>query len=258
MDNPVETIDLLRGHKLKIYYDQCAQNPREWSNAGRLIFLGKGCNHLGDKHYSTSVDSQTGKKKRHESDLFSSQMEFLLSDDAKNAALIFVLDFRDFGSNGCRVDIGQEISGQVLAAHADARMTEANYRNDDDYLADETQYLADRFFSDWAEADGFLYITHTIVEGEWGTKPDKYGVTPLERARRYLLGEIETYQQWLDGDVYGFALETPEGEEVDSCWGFYGYDWEENGIYDHIPNELIPKRLLKRIQKRTEQRRKAA
>ena len=25
-------------------------------------------------------------------------------------------------------------------------------------------------------------------------------------------------------------------EEIDSCWGFYGYDPETNGISDDIPN----------------------
>jgi hypothetical protein len=35
--------------------------------------------------------------------------------------------------------------------------------------------------------------------------------------------EIETYDQYLRGDVYGYKIEDAEGEETDdSCWGFYG------------------------------------
>jgi hypothetical protein len=38
----------------------------------------------------------------------------------------------------------------------------------------------------------------------------------------------------LTGDIYGFSLETVDGEELDSCWGFYGSDPEKNGMKDHI------------------------
>lgn len=34
--------------------------------------------------------------------------------------------------------------------------------------------------------------------------------------------EVGTYNQYLTGDVYGYVIEDPRGEHVDSCWGFYG------------------------------------
>jgi hypothetical protein len=63
---------------------------------------------------------------------------------------------------------------------------------------------------------------------------------------------METYDQYLRGDVYGFVLtktvkqqdkcphcgeiirEYEVEEEDDSCWGFYGDCLEENGILDNI------------------------
>jgi hypothetical protein len=42
------------------------------------------------------------------------------------------------------------------------------------------------------------------------------------RIRELLEAEVETYDQYLTGEVYGFVVETPEGEQLDSCWGFYG------------------------------------
>ena len=33
---------------------------------------------------------------------------------------------------------------------------------------------------------------------------------------------------------YGFILEKPDGEHIDSCWGFYGDNIETNGILDNI------------------------
>jgi hypothetical protein len=45
------------------------------------------------------------------------------------------------------------------------------------------------------------------------------------KIEKYLTGEVETYDQYLTGEVYGFTIEKGEDEEhVDSCWGFYGYN----------------------------------
>lgn len=57
-----------------------------------------------------------------------------------------------------------------------------------------------------------------------------------EKAVSYLKGEVNTYNQWVNGEVYGYVI-TKDGEEVDSCWGYYGYDHcEDEAKYsvDHI------------------------
>ena len=45
-----------------------------------------------------------------------------------------------------------------------------------------------------------------------------------DHIRRILTAEVETYDQFLTGDVYGFEIEK-DGESLDSCWGFYGFDY---------------------------------
>jgi hypothetical protein len=37
-----------------------------------------------------------------------------------------------------------------------------------------------------------------------------------------LKGDAELLRSWMFGDVYGYTVEGPDGETVDSCWGFYG------------------------------------
>jgi hypothetical protein len=37
-------------------------------------------------------------------------------------------------------------------------------------------------------------------------------------------GLVETWNQYLSGDAYGYAVEE-NGEHLDSCWGFYGLDF---------------------------------
>ena len=77
-----------------------------------------------------------------------------------------------------------------------------------------------------------------------------------EVAEYYMNNEVEVYDQYLRGDVYGFKLtktvveqemcphcgevirEYEDKEEVDSCWGFYGDCLEENGILDNIGMDL--------------------
>jgi hypothetical protein len=63
---------------------------------------------------------------------------------------------------------------------------------------------------------GFAYVTKARAE-ELGA--------PLELAERQLEGEVGEYDQYLRGDVYGYVVEDEDGEHVDSCWGFFGFDY---------------------------------
>ena len=60
-----------------------------------------------------------------------------------------------------------------------------------------------------------------------------------------LISEVRTYDQYLTGDVYGYIVEDEDGEEVDSCWGYYGYKYaKEEGEavlkYYNEPKEQTP------------------
>jgi hypothetical protein len=70
-----------------------------------------------------------------------------------------------------------------------------------------------------------------------------------DKIRSHLKNEVETYNQWMSGDVYGFILRRWEEaecgdpnhgdwEDEDSCWGFYGSDHTTNGMADHLPTGL--------------------
>jgi len=85
---------------------------------------------------------------------------------------------------------------------------------------------------------GFIFASRENLKR--GGHPDD---VDLEKVKTWLRGEVETYNQYLNGDVYGFVLKTPtkcdacghtEWAEVDSCWGFYGSNPAENGMIDHL------------------------
>jgi hypothetical protein len=79
---------------------------------------------------------------------------------------------------------------------------------------------------------GWIYVTRMKLQSEY-----RDGVPDADTIKQYLKGEVETYDQYLRGDVYGFVLEDADGETIDSVWGFYGDDFVNNGMVDHLPAE---------------------
>lgn len=78
------------------------------------------------------------------------------------------------------------------------------------------------------------YLTRPLTDETW-----------RKRATGIMEADVEVYDQYLTGDVYGFYLysaepvedgEDPDWKEEDSCWGFFGSDVLENGIEDHVGN----------------------
>lgn len=85
---------------------------------------------------------------------------------------------------------------------------------------------------------GYIYISKEKVREEYNWK-----VITQKRKElllSYLKYEVKEFDQYLTGDVYKFKIEDEKGEEVDSCGGFFGRDWEKNGIKDHINEKLWP------------------
>jgi hypothetical protein len=52
-----------------------------------------------------------------------------------------------------------------------------------------------------------------------------------EKLREYAENQIQTYEDYLNGNVFGFYL-YEDNEQVDQCWGFYGADHNKSGLYD--------------------------
>jgi hypothetical protein len=75
---------------------------------------------------------------------------------------------------------------------------------------------------DWGQV-GFIFALPGKIKKEYGWKL----LTKKRRAliEEYLTAEVEGYNQYLNGDVYGYVVEDVHGEHVNSCWGFFGYDY---------------------------------
>jgi len=67
---------------------------------------------------------------------------------------------------------------------------------------------------------GWVYCTKEKAIKEFGKKICTAKVK--EHALRCLKAEVETFDQYLTGQVYGYRVLDAEGDGAASCWGFYG------------------------------------
>ena len=88
---------------------------------------------------------------------------------------------------------------------------------------------------------GFAFLRKSRIKDRLGIK--KITEKEINQARIILAHEIEIYDQYLKGDVYGFTVTNaslcphcsqPITELIDSCWGFYGTDWTNNGLAEQL------------------------
>jgi len=77
---------------------------------------------------------------------------------------------------------------------------------------------------------GFIFVPYSKIRQEYSVKRISRKV--MERAQKCMAAELQTYDDYLTGNVYGFQVfDSPEDDnEIESCWGFYGdFDNEEHG-----------------------------
>jgi len=99
---------------------------------------------------------------------------------------------------------------------------------------DDTMFRAcDSQRWDWGQL-GFIYCTPEKIKEAYSCQE----ITPevIEKVENVLKQEIVTYNQVLQGEVWGYIAEV-EGVE-DSCWGFIGETLEETGLAESLPPQI--------------------
>lgn len=93
---------------------------------------------------------------------------------------------------------------------------------------------------------GFILVSKETARKEYNVKRITKKI--LEKIKNCIKGEVETYNQYLTGDIYGFELIDNDGKVIDSCWGFYGSDIETNGILDCIYDDELKSLIKKKVK----------
>lgn len=87
---------------------------------------------------------------------------------------------------------------------------------------------------------GFIYTTKERIKEWFDIK--KVTKKALQKAENLLKSEVEIYDKELSGDVYDFRMiehkhcehcGVDREEQLDSCGGFYGTDFDKNGLFEY-------------------------
>jgi hypothetical protein len=69
---------------------------------------------------------------------------------------------------------------------------------------------------------GWIYVLPARIRKEYGCKHISGRVRAEVAA--VLQGEVEEYSRYVNGECYGYVVEDAHGQQLDSCWGFIGYE----------------------------------
>ncbi|MDY6957523.1 MAG: hypothetical protein SVK08_00065 [Halobacteriota archaeon] len=130
------------------------------------------------------------------------------------------------------IDFGQFNSWEQVEAHVmdndDAVIVVPVYMYEHSGIALSTTPFSCRWDS------GQLGIIYTRRNDILNTFRDwkKLSQKRLNKARDILVNEVETFEKYMNGDIYGFVIKDKEGTEVDSVWGYY-----DDNKYSHMISE---------------------
>lgn len=77
---------------------------------------------------------------------------------------------------------------------------------------------------------GYIFASKEKVKKEYNVK--KISAKLKTKIFEYLNGEIQLIDNYLTGNVYGYTILDNKENELDSCWGFYGYNHEKSGLLE--------------------------
>jgi hypothetical protein len=190
--------EVYKGLKIEIISDEDGQSPREWDNMGKMICFHSRYN-LGDEHNFKQPNA-----------FRFSLLEELLGDTDKAEAFVEKHSEEEIKA---LIDKKYFIKNLFLYDHSEISISTRSFIG----RAQHAQWDSGQV--------GYIYVSKADVKKEW--KVTKISKKLADTINKNLEGEVETYDSYLRGDVYGFKISVNEedGEELDSCWGFIGdYD----------------------------------
>jgi hypothetical protein len=200
--------EVYKGYKINIVSDDDADNPRGWDNAGKMV-----CWHnryeLGDIQPKEDA---------------ADWLRYQLSDEY-NSDWLDVADLWELMKTFERKNL---VLTLYLYDHSGISISTGSFIG----RAQHAEWDSGRV--------GFIYISKEDAVKEWGKK--NYTKNLEKRALKYLQGEVETYDDYLRGNVYGYevceydAEFEEDGDIIDSCYGFYP-DHDDRSGYKYCLDE---------------------
>lgn len=181
-----------KGCNIEIAQDDDPGNPRiEWDNQFTMVCFHSRYTGLGDENGKSQAQD----------DVRNSPLYNAWWEDYDNVDMLDLDDPHDLHTALTRV--GMIILPLYLYDHSGLTMNTVG------------------FHCPWDSGQvGYVYAHPVSVRKEHGWKR----ISPRRREKliKWMRGEVETYDQYLTGEVYGYIVTSPDGDDEDSCWGFYG------------------------------------
>ena len=180
--------------RLVIGYDESSESPREWGNLGYFITIDRNYNSPDDNNDFMEIIKETGDE---------------ANSQAEHMKMI-------------KKEIRSRLDEEVLAIYPVVK-----------YEHGGVVYKLGTIHGFDYSNNGFYIVTDKTVK-EYGTdNTNKNTAKQAKVFERIIKGELDIYNHYINGEVYGFTLYDEQGEVSDSCWGFY--DIED--IREHLPKE---------------------
>lgn len=196
---------------VQIHPDHHAESPRDWQDNAGVIY----CKHrrytLGDKNADDPYE----------------EVEFKVIDGIKITAAQWDNDELPEGVDRSTIDEAWEQADwdSELAVRDDVAIIMPLYLYDHSGIT----MSHSSFSCPWDSGQvGWHYMTKDVLDSEFGG--DK------ERGYACLKAELQEYDNYLQGNVWGYTIEGPGID--DSCWRFIGTELDEAGLLDHIDSKF--------------------
>ncbi len=215
----VKTYQNSKNETLSIYPDENPISPREWDNIGTIVTM----NGLGDEKGDRTkildyVEHLTDKQTRQ------IVLDTIKKDkDSKNDLYVTQGNYEDFIIEYYGEDMPEDVFDDIAKFLQDNKklVVLPVYKYQHSCIVLNTAGFA----CPWDSGQtGYVYADEKAIE-EFKGDIDKVIVC--------LKNEIETFSHYCNGEVYGFTIEDKDGGHIESIWGFYGQDFENNGIFDY-------------------------
>lgn len=67
-----------------------------------------------------------------------------------------------------------------------------------------------------------------LKKSQWGRGKGERNAKRLQYAK----DAAEEYGRWINGETYGYVVKNEDGDDLDSCWGFIGFDYVKEEAED--------------------------
>ena len=208
-----------KGYEIHIGYSEGYSSPREDDNVGKIVGSHREYNLVDEDYFSENADNwEDAEKEYYIREYYSDIYEYI----AKRSK--FVHRFEDWYNediltlpNYLDKLIDQWIRQNIVSLNV--------YLYDHSGISINTSGYSCRWDSGQL---GFIYVKKD--SGFLSHLKDLPKRKFKEEVTNILNLEIETYNTYIEGDIYEYSIKDEEGEMLDSCCGFYGYNHEESGL----------------------------